>query len=79
MQICAASRQLACQVDLNPAGAANDAHQLAFCLYGATTNATPLGYVLHALNSFPGHLRNKGSSLQPEAGGAYPATRGLRG
>ena len=61
MQICTTSRQLARQVDQHPVGAAHDAHQLSLCLYGAASNATPLGNVLHALNSFLGHLRNNSS------------------
>ena len=69
MQIGSASRQLAGQVDPYPIRTADDAHQLPFGLHGAASNATPLGNVLYALNSFLGHLHNKVSprSSEPDA------------
>ena len=59
MQICAAPRHLTRRVHQHPIRAADNAHQLAFCQDGATSNASPLGDVLDTLSAFLGHLHFK--------------------
>ena len=67
MQVSAASGQFARRINHHPIRTADDAHQLPLCQYRAASNAGPLGYVLHALNSFLGHLRYKTSSVHRSA------------
>ncbi len=59
MQISPAPSDFSRRVDLHPVRAADNAHQLAFCQYGAASNASALGDMLDALNGFLGHLHYK--------------------
>ncbi len=59
VQICAASSHFTRWVNDHSIRAADNTHQLPFRQYGATSNASSLGNVLHTLNGFLGHLYYK--------------------